>query len=40
MINLIGLAMRAGVTATELRDGIWTHPWSTEALNEVLGQLG
>ncbi|RRJ85540.1 NAD(P)/FAD-dependent oxidoreductase [Gulosibacter macacae] len=40
VINLIALAMRAKVTATELRDGIWTHPSSTEALNEVLGQLG
>ncbi|MGO1182986.1 MAG: dihydrolipoyl dehydrogenase family protein [Micrococcaceae bacterium] len=39
VINLVALAMRAGVTATELRDGIWTHPSSTEALNEVLGQL-
>ncbi len=36
LINLIALAMRAGVTASELRDGIWTHPSSTEALNEVL----
>lgn len=39
VINLVALAMRAGVTAKELRDGIWTHPSSTEALNEVLGQL-
>jgi pyruvate/2-oxoglutarate dehydrogenase complex dihydrolipoamide dehydrogenase (E3) component len=39
VINLLALAMRAGVTATGLRDGIWTHPSSTEALNEVLGQL-
>lgn len=39
IINLIALAMRAGVTADELRDGIWTHPSSTEALNEVLGAL-
>ncbi|WP_223690494.1 FAD-dependent oxidoreductase [Leifsonia poae] len=39
VINLIALAMRAGVTASELRDGIWTHPSSTEALNEVLGGL-
>ncbi|MFC5337684.1 FAD-dependent oxidoreductase [Leucobacter denitrificans] len=39
VINLVALAMRAGVTASELRDGIWTHPSSTEALNEVLGQL-
>ena len=31
--------MRAGVTATQLRDGIWTHPSSTEALNEVLATL-
>lgn len=36
LINLIALAMRAGVTAAQLRDGIWTHPSSTEALNEVL----
>ena len=40
VINLLALAMRAGITATQLRDGIWTHPSSTEALNEVLGQLG
>ena len=39
VINLVALAMRAGVTATQLRDGIWTHPSSTEALNEVLAGL-
>lgn len=39
LVNLVALAMRAGVTADELRDGIWTHPSSTEALNEVLGEL-
>ena len=39
LINLVALAMRAGVTATQLRDGIWTHPSSTEALNEVLAGL-
>ncbi|GAA3738851.1 FAD-dependent oxidoreductase [Leifsonia bigeumensis] len=39
VINLLALAMRAGVTATNLRDGIWTHPSSTEALNEVLAGL-
>ncbi|SYZ34647.1 Pyridine nucleotide disulphide reductase class-I signature [Propionibacterium australiense] len=39
VINLVALAMRAGVTATQLRDGIWTHPSSTEALNEVLAVL-
>jgi len=39
VINLIALAMRTGTTATQLRDGIWTHPSSTEALNETLGKL-
>ncbi len=39
VINLVALAMRAGATATQLRDGIWTHPSSTEALNEVLATL-
>lgn len=36
VINMIALAMRAGITATELRNGIWIHPSTTEALNEVL----
>lgn len=36
VINLIALAMRHDITASALRDGIWTHPSSTEALNEVL----
>ena len=36
VVNLVALAMRAGITAAQLRDGIWTHPSSTEALNEVL----
>jgi hypothetical protein len=31
--------MRHGVTATELRDGIYTHPSTTEGFNEVLGTL-
>lgn len=39
VINLIALAMRAGITATQIKDGIWTHPSSTEALNETLGLL-
>ncbi|KRE40818.1 FAD-dependent oxidoreductase [Knoellia sp. Soil729] len=39
IINLICLAMRHDVTASELRDSIWTHPSSTEALNEVLGTI-
>ena len=37
VINLIALAMRAGVPASELGAGIYTHPSSTEALNELLG---
>ena len=36
LINLVTLAMRHGVTASDLRDGIYTHPSSTEAFNEVL----
>jgi pyruvate/2-oxoglutarate dehydrogenase complex dihydrolipoamide dehydrogenase (E3) component len=40
VVNLLALAMRTGTTATQLRDGIWTHPSSTEALNETLGMLG
>lgn len=36
LINLVALAIRMGATAADLRDGIWTHPSSTEAFNEVL----
>ena len=39
VINLVALAMRTGATASQLRDGIWTHPSTTEALNEVLADL-
>lgn len=39
MINVVSLAMRHGVTATELRDSIHTHPSSTEALNEVFDHV-
>lgn len=39
IINTVALAMRAGVTADELRDGIWIHPSSTEAFNGVLADL-
>lgn len=39
VINLVALAMRTGTTATQLKNGIWTHPSSTEALNETLGKL-
>ena len=37
LVNLVALAIRQGVTASELRDGIWTHPSTSEVLNEVLG---
>lgn len=36
LINTVALAMRGGITASRLRDAIWTHPSSTEAFNEVL----
>jgi pyruvate/2-oxoglutarate dehydrogenase complex dihydrolipoamide dehydrogenase (E3) component len=39
IVNLVALAMRHAVTASELRDAIYTHPSSTEALNEVLGTM-
>lgn len=40
VVNLVALAMRQRMSAAELRDQIFTHPSSTEALNEVLAQLG
>ncbi len=39
LVNTVALAIRHGVTATELRDAIYTHPSSTEAFNEVLATL-
>ncbi len=39
IINVVTLAMRHGITATELRDSIYTHPSSTEAFNEVFDQV-
>ncbi|MGZ0153618.1 FAD-dependent oxidoreductase [Kribbella sp. WER1] len=39
LVNLVALAIRTGTTADELLNGIWTHPSSTEALNEVLAAL-
>jgi pyruvate/2-oxoglutarate dehydrogenase complex dihydrolipoamide dehydrogenase (E3) component len=39
LINIVALAMRHGLTATDLRDTIYTHPSSTEAFNEVLGTI-
>ncbi|MEU8632103.1 FAD-dependent oxidoreductase [Amycolatopsis sp. NPDC048633] len=40
LVNLVTLAMRHGVTASELRDAVYTHPSSTEAFNEVLAAPG
>jgi pyruvate/2-oxoglutarate dehydrogenase complex dihydrolipoamide dehydrogenase (E3) component len=39
LINTVALAIRHGITATELRDSIYTHPSSTEAFNEVLATI-
>jgi pyruvate/2-oxoglutarate dehydrogenase complex dihydrolipoamide dehydrogenase (E3) component len=36
LVNLVALAMRHQVSASELRDTIYNHPSSSEALNEVL----
>jgi pyruvate/2-oxoglutarate dehydrogenase complex dihydrolipoamide dehydrogenase (E3) component len=37
VINTVALAMRHGITATQLRDEIYTHPSMTEAFNQLLG---
>ncbi|MGH3580870.1 MAG: FAD-dependent oxidoreductase [Mycobacterium sp.] len=39
VINTVALAMRHGITATTLRDSIYTHPSMTEAFNQLLGAL-
>lgn len=39
VINLVALAMRHGITSTQLRDEIYTHPSMTEAFNQLLGML-
>lgn len=36
VINLVAQAMRFGITASQLRDAIYTHPSITEGINEVL----
>ncbi|MFF1632556.1 hypothetical protein [Leifsonia sp. NPDC058248] len=38
-MNTVALAIRQNVTATELRNAIYTHPSSTEAFNEVFGKI-
>lgn len=37
LINTVAVAMRAGMTATELGAGIYTHPTSSEVFNALLG---
>ena len=39
VVNLVALAIRHGITATALRDGIYTHPSMSEAFNQLLGAL-
>lgn len=39
VINTVAVAMRHGITATALRDSIYTHPSMTEAFNQLLGAL-
>lgn len=39
VINTVALAMRHGITATELRDSIYTHPSMTEGFNQLLNSL-
>lgn len=39
VINLVALAMDAGLPYTALRDRMYTHPSSSEAFNEVLGAI-
>ena len=39
VINTVALAMRHNITATDLRDSIYTHPSMTEAFNQLLGAL-
>jgi probable pyridine nucleotide-disulfide oxidoreductase len=39
VINMIALAMQQGVTATTLQNGIYTHPSTTEAFNEVFTKI-
>ncbi len=39
VVNMVALAIRTGATVEDLRDGIWTHPSTTEAFNGVLATL-
>lgn len=37
LISTVAVAMRHGVSAAELGDGIYTHPSTSEVFNQVLG---
>jgi probable pyridine nucleotide-disulfide oxidoreductase len=39
LVNTVALAIRHQVTASELRDAIYTHPSATEGLNEALAAI-
>ena len=39
MINIVKLAMDAGLTYRSLRDQIFTHPTMSESLNDLFGQI-
>ncbi|MFE4468086.1 FAD-dependent oxidoreductase [Leifsonia sp. NPDC056824] len=39
VINVVALAMQQGVTATTLQNGIYTHPSTTEAFNEIFTKI-
>lgn len=39
VINTVALAMQQGVTATTLHNGIYTHPSTTEAFNEIFTKI-
>jgi pyruvate/2-oxoglutarate dehydrogenase complex dihydrolipoamide dehydrogenase (E3) component len=39
VINTVALAIRHNITATGLRDSIYTHPSTTEAFNEVFDKV-
>ena len=39
VINIVALAMRHGISASELRDEMYTHPSMSECFNQLLGLL-
>ena len=39
LINVVALAIRHDITASELRDAVYNHPTSIEAFNEVLATV-